>query len=90
MSPEEQSIIRLQAHWRRRLVEQKLQQKQHAARIIQARWRGYATRQRMRNVRRLHCEQQHQTYEEIDLSQFDFDEVSKRFYVGFEMNRFDD
>ena len=74
ISPEEQSIIRLQAHWRRRLVERKLKQRQHAAQLIQARWRGYAVRRRMRTVRRLHSQQQ-QIYDEVDLTEFDFDEV---------------
>ena len=83
VSPEEQSIIRLQAHWRRRLVERKFYKQQRAARMIQARWRGYATRQRMGRVRRLHREQ-YPMYEEIDLSQFEFDEVSERVALTFE------
>ncbi len=78
LSPEEQNIIRLQAHWRRRLVERKLNQRRCAAQKIQARWRGYAVRRRMRTVRRLHS-QQHQIYDEVDLTQFDFDEVNYSF-----------
>ena len=75
LSPEEQRIIRLQAHWRRRLIERKLNKNRQAARKIQARWRGYAVRRRMRSVRRL-LSQQQQTFDEIDLTQFDFDEVN--------------
>jgi len=80
LSPEEQRIIRLQAHWRRRLIERKLNRKRRAAQKIQARWRGYVVRQRMRTVRRLYSQQQ-QTYDEIDLAQFDFDEVNHYFHV---------
>jgi hypothetical protein len=46
--------------------------------MIQARWRGYAVRKRMHTVRRLHSQQQ-QIYDEIDLTQFDFDEVNHSF-----------
>ncbi len=83
LSPEEQSIIRLQAHWRRRLLERKLNQKRCAARTIQARWRGYAVRKRMHTVRRLHSQQQ-QIYDEIDLTQFEFDEVNHSISLNFE------
>lgn len=69
-TPEEQSSIRLQAQ----LAEQNLQKRQRAARLIQAYWRGYAVRRRMRNVRRLYNQEQ-QIYDEVDLTEFDFDEV---------------
>ncbi|CAF0912178.1 unnamed protein product [Adineta ricciae] len=75
LSPKEQSIIRLQAHWRRRLMEQNLDKCQQAAQKIQARWRGYVVRQRMYNVRHFHSSQQ-QTFDEIDLTQFEFDEAA--------------
>ncbi|UJR33019.1 hypothetical protein I4U23_020479 [Adineta vaga] len=75
LSPNERSIVRLQAHWRRKLVEQKLNKQNQAAQKIQARWRGYVVRQRMRNVRRFHSSQ-HQTFDEIDLTQFEFDEAA--------------
>ncbi|CAF2408190.1 unnamed protein product [Rotaria sp. Silwood2] len=76
ISVEEQSIIRLQAHWRRRLIERNLSLKWRAAQKIQAHWRGYAVRQRMRSVRHLFSQQQPQTFDEIDLTQFDFDEAA--------------
>jgi hypothetical protein len=57
-----------------------LNKKRRAAQKIQARWRGYVVRQRMRTVRRLYSQQQ-QTYDEIDLAQFDFDEVNHYFHV---------
>ncbi|CAF3397583.1 unnamed protein product [Rotaria sp. Silwood1] len=72
----EQSIIRLQAHWRRRLIERNLLLKCRAAQKIQAYWRGYAVRQRIHTVRRLYSQQEQQTFDEIDLTQFDFDEVA--------------
>ncbi|CAF1252401.1 unnamed protein product [Rotaria magnacalcarata] len=75
LSVQEQSVIRLQAHWRRRLVERILFRKWRAAQKMQACWRGYALRQRMRNVRCLFSQQQ-QTFDEVDLSQFDFDEAA--------------
>ncbi|CAF1250746.1 unnamed protein product [Adineta ricciae] len=75
LSPKEQSIIRLQAHWRRRLMEQNLDKRQQAAQKIQARWRGYVVRQRMYSVRHFHSSQQ-QTFDEIDLTQFEFDEAA--------------
>lgn len=79
LSAEEQSIVRLQAHWRRRLVERLLSRKWYAAQKIQTRWRGYAVRQRIRYARRLFSQQQHQIFDEIDLAQFDFDEVNLNF-----------
>ncbi|CAF3598690.1 unnamed protein product [Rotaria sordida] len=76
ISADEQCIIRLQAHWRRRLIERNLSLKWRAAQKIQARWRGHAVRQRIRTVRRLFSQQQQQTFDEIDLAQFDFDEAA--------------
>ncbi|CAF4418877.1 unnamed protein product, partial [Adineta steineri] len=74
-SEKEKGIVRLQAHWRRKLLERKLKQRQQAAQKIQARWRGYVLRQRMRTVRRYHSQQQ-QTFDEIDLTEFEFDEAA--------------
>ncbi|CAF1071718.1 unnamed protein product [Adineta steineri] len=75
LSEKEKGIVRLQAHWRRKLLERKLKQRQQAAQKIQARWRGYVLRQRMRTVRRYHSQQQ-QTFDEIDLTEFEFDEAA--------------
>ena len=55
-------------------MEQNLDKRQQAAQKIQARWRGYVVRQRMYSVRHFHSSQQ-QTFDEIDLTQFEFDEV---------------
>lgn len=71
----EQSIIRLQSFWRRRLIQQLLEIYHTAAQIIQARWRGYIVRKRMQEVRQLFKHQKNTTYDEIDLTEFDFDEV---------------
>ena len=75
VSPKEESVIRLQAHWRRRLLERRLRRQHRAAQIIQTRWRGYIVRRRMQAVRHLFSHQSDPTYDEIDLTQFDFDEV---------------
>ena len=73
--PQDRGIVRLQAHWRRRLLQRQLDTKHFAAQCIQARWRGYAVRQRMHAARHLFQHQQQPTFDEIDLAQFDFDEV---------------
>ena len=75
ISPREESIIRIQCHWRRRLIEREIQEKSRAARVIQTRWRGFIVRRRMHAVRHLLRHQSQPIYDEIDLTQFDFDEV---------------
>ena len=82
VSPDEQRIVRIQAHWRRRLIEENLKKQNQAAILIQARWRGYVVRQRMRAVRQLFQHQPQTTYDEIDLTEFDFDEVPHIFEMG--------
>jgi hypothetical protein len=67
----------LQAHWRRRLFERTLKRRHGAARMIQACWRGFIVRQRMNAARHHVNHQLPADIDEIDLSQFDFDEVNR-------------
>jgi len=76
LTPDELNIVRLQAHWRRQLIERRLCQQHRAAQVIQTYWRGFAVRQRMHKVRRMYSQQQPQIYDEIDLTEFEFDEVN--------------
>ena len=76
LTPDELNIVRLQAHWRRQLIKRRLCQQHRAAQVIQTYWRGFAVRQRMHKVRRMYSQQQPQIYDEIDLTEFEFDEVN--------------